>query len=556
MRKISCVRTCTCTVYVCAVLSPIDGVTYICTCTTMDEGWEPPFFATSTWILIITACALLLIYDYWCHQYLARLQIPAPKAKPFIGNTFDFIFCKDGIPGFHEKNFARHGKIFGFYTGWRAVLLAADVDFVRMLCIKEFSNFTNRKKQAIDNKPFDKALTALRDDHWKDVRGILSPTFSGSKMKLMAPLINSCLDPMIRKVAKHYEEGKSVQLKDIYGGYLIDAIGNSAFGLTLNSQETENDPFLIHAKDIFTPKLNLAVIVFLVAPFLAPILNYFNVSSFNRKTMDFFENIMEQAVELRKSGTERRVDFLQLMLDAHKKSELTAEDKAQATEEEKLEEEHRKGMSKKSLTMDELKAQGLTFFLAGFETSSTTLGFTSYLLATNPEVQDRLINEIDTIAPGRDHVTYENIAKMTYLDMVICETLRKYPPAIISAREAGREYKYQGFTIPEGMEVFFSIWQIHHDPELWEDPDKFDPERFTPERREKRHPCAYIPFGAGPRNCVGMRFAQLQIKMGLVRMLQNFRLETCPETEIPPVVGKFGFLTPPNGFKLSAVPRS
>ncbi|XP_038067741.1 cytochrome P450 3A29-like isoform X1 [Patiria miniata] len=520
------------------------------------EGWQPPLFSTSTWFLIITACVLLFVYDYWSHHYLARLGIPGGNAKPFIGNTLDFMGDKNGIQGYHEKAFARYGKIFGFYVGWRPVLLTADVDFVRMLCIKDFSNFNNRRKQVIDNKPFDKALSVLRDDHWKDVRVILSPTFSGSKMKLMAPLINGCLDPMIRKVAKHHEEGKSLQMKDIYGGYLIDAIGNCAFGLTLNSQETENDPFLFHAKDIFTQRLNLATFVMLFAPFLGPVLNYFNVSTFKRSTMDFFENIMDQAVELRRSGAERRIDFLQLMLDAHKKSDLTAEDKAQATEEEKLEEEHRKRMNNKSLTMDELKSQGLTFFLGGYETSSTTLGFASYLLATNPEVQDKLVNEIDTLAPGRDDLTYENITKMTYLDQVICETLRVYPPGVITSRETNRDYQYQGYTIPEGIEIFFSIWQIHHDPELWENPDKFDPDRFTPEQREKRHPCAWIPFGAGPRNCVGMRFALLQTKMGLVRMLQNFRLETCAETEIPPVLGTLGLLTPPNGIKLSAVPRS
>ncbi|XP_038069689.1 cytochrome P450 3A29-like [Patiria miniata] len=522
----------------------------------VGEGWQPPLFSTSTWLLIITACVLLFVYDYWSHHYLARLGIPGGSSKPFIGNTLDFFFNKEGIQGYHEKCFARYGKLFGFYLGWRPGVVTADVDLVRLLCIKDFASFTNRRRQPIDNKPFHKALPDLRDDHWKDVRGILSPTFSGSKMKLMAPLINDCLDPMIRKVAKHHEEGKSLQMKDIYGGYLIDAIGNCAFGLTLNSQETENDPFLFNAKDIFNFKFNFTIFVIVFLPFLAPVLNYFGATTFRRSTMNFFENIMDQAVELRRSGAERRLDFLQLMLDAHKKSDLTAEDKEQATEEEKLEEEHRKHMSKKSLTMDELKSQGLVFFLAGFETSSTTLGFASYLLATNPEVQDKLVNEIDTLAPGRDDVTYENITKMTYLDQVICETLRVYPPAILTAREASRDYQYQGYTIPEGMEIVISVWQIHHDPELWEDPDKFDPDRFTPEQREKRHPCAWIPFGAGPRNCIGMRFALLQTKMGLVRMLQNFRLETCEETEIPPVLGKFGFLAPANGFKLSAVPRS
>ncbi len=465
----------------------------------------------------------------------------------------DWMFNKNGIVGFHKTSFSKYGKVVGFYFGRLPAVLIADVDLVRRICIKDFSSFVNRRPSPIDNKPFHLALSVLRDDHWKDVRGILSPTFSGSKMKLMAPLINDCLDAMVRKVNKHHEEGKSIQCKDIYGGFLIDGIGSCAFGLSMNSQENDDDVFLKNAKDIFTMKFNLAIIVLIFASFLAPILNYFNIGTFSRKTMAYFENMMDQAIELRKSGNKKRVDFLQLMLDAE---EVTEEDEAQSTEEEKQEQAHREKTGKKSLTLDEIKSQGLIFFLAGFETSSTTLSLASYALATNSEVQDRLLAEIDEIAPRREDVTYENICKLTYLDWVISETLRVYPPAVLSAREASKDFTYGNFTIPKGTDVAFSIWIIHHDPEIWEDPEKFNPDRFSPENRENRHPCAWLPFGVGPRNCVGMRFALLQVKMGLLRMLQNFRLELCSETEVPPVLGKFGFLSPPNGVKLNAVPRS
>ncbi|XP_071804883.1 cytochrome P450 3A29-like [Asterias amurensis] len=518
-----------------------------------EDGWQPPLFSTSTWTLLLSAGILFLVYDWWCHQVLARNGIRGPWPKPYIGNTMDWMFNKTGIVGFHQTCLAKYGKVVGFYFGRNPTIMVADVDLVRRICIKDFSSFVNRKPSPLENKPFHLALSVLRDDHWKDVRGILSPTFSGSKMKVMAPLINNCLDTMVRKVNKHHEEGKSIQCKDIYGGFLIDGIGCCAFGLDLNSQENDDDTFLQNAKDIFKFKFNFAVLVLIFASFLSPILNYFNISSFSRKTMDYFENIMDQAIELRKTGNKKSVDFLQLMLDAE---ELSEADKAQSTEEEKQEHAHREKAGKRALTPDEIKSQGLIFFLAGFETSSTTLSLASYLLATNSEVQDRLIAEIDEIAPRAEDLTYEAITKLTYLDWFICETLRVYPPAVVSAREAGEDVKYDGFTIPKGTDVFFSIWLIHNDPEIWEEPEKFNPDRFSPENRENRHPCAWLPFGVGPRNCVGMRFALLQVKMGLVRMLQNFRLETCSETEIPPVLGKFGFLSPPNGVKLTAVPRS
>ncbi|XP_022103574.1 cytochrome P450 3A13-like isoform X2 [Acanthaster planci] len=415
------------------------------------------------------------------------------------------------------------------YMGAIPTVVIGDVEWVQQLCIKDFSSFVNLKPITVDSKPFHKSLPTLRDSHWKDVRGILSPTFSGSKMKLMAPIINDCLDPMIRKVTRLNQEGKGLEFKEVYSGFLIDAIGSTAFGLTLNSQENSDDPFLHNARDVIKFRFSIAFLVKMLAPILSPVVNFFNLTTFDRKTLKFFEDVLDHAIELKRAGTVKRVDFLQLMLNAQ---ERTEDDKAEATEEEKQEEEHRAKMSKKTLTADEIKSQGLIFFLAGFETSGTTLGFASYLLATNPEVQDKLVAEIDTLAPSRDDVTYENLTKLTYLEWVISETLRLYPPGFLTTREAGCEYKHKGYTIPKGVQVHFDVWHIHHDPEHWEDPDKFNPERFSPEQREKRHPCAFLPFGAGPRSCIGMRFALLQVKMALVRMLQNFHLETCEETEV------------------------
>ncbi|XP_022103622.1 cytochrome P450 3A5-like [Acanthaster planci] len=474
-----------------------------------EEGWQPPLFAASTWTLIIAAISLFFVYDYWRHHYLARIGIAGPKPKPFFGNFLEMIFHTNGVWGWYEDIIEKYGKVAGCYMGGSPIVIIGDVEWVRQLCIKDFASFVNRRSETIDNKPFHKSLTTLRDSHWKDVRGILSPTFSGSKMKLMAPIVNDCLDPMIRKVTRLNKEGKGLEFKEVYSGFLIDAIGNTAFGLTLNSQENSDDPFLHNARDIFKFRFSIAILVVLLAPILSPVVNFFNLTTFDRKTLKFFEDVLDHAVEVKRAGTAKRVDFLQLMLDAQ---ERTEDDKAEATEEEKQEEEHRAKMSKKTLTADEIKSQVPTCRLKGIIDDGK-----EYITCTVMYVMDnQCVNQL-----ARIHVLHSFA-----LHFLVQE---KSHFVLHNRKPISRHVLMNRFLFPQ---------------------------RFSPEQREKRHPCAYIPFGAGPRSCIAMRFALMQVKMALVRMLQNFRLETCEETEIPPVLSKFGSLTPAKGFRLAAVPRS
>lgn len=114
----------------------------------------------------------------------------------------------------------------------------------------------------------------------------------------------------------------------------------------------------------------------------------------------------------------------------------------------------------------------------------------------------------------------------------------------------------KGTLIPKGFSIWIPIYAIHHDPEIWEDPEEFRPERFSKENRAYIRPVSWLPFGDGPRSCIGMRLALMEIKFALVRMLQEFKFETCPETEIPPVLNtRSAFLSPPNGVKLQIVQR-
>ena len=170
--------------------------------------------------------------------------------------------------------------------------------------------------------------------------------------------------------------------------------------------------------------------------------------------------------------------------------------------------------------------------IAGYETTSTALSYVSYVLATHPDEQQKLQEHIDSHFDAEteyDMPSYDAVSQMDYLDMFIRETLRMYPIApVVISRQSTEDFHIKDFgTIPAGTRIAIDIYRLHFDPELWGpvDPHTFYPERFA----TKRHPMAWIPFGAGPRNCVGMRFALIELKMVLVRLLKTYSLVSCDQ---------------------------
>lgn len=216
-------------------------------------------------------------------------------------------------------------------------------------------------------------------------------------------------------------------------------------------------------------------------------------------------------------------------------------------------------VKRRLLTNEELVAQCLLFLLAGYETTSTTLAYIMYEMSVNPEAQKRLQEEIDELFPeNADNPSYDQIQKMEYLDMVWCETLRKYPLAsTVVARQCMESCTVNGIDIPKGMLVQANVWSVHYNQEHWvEDTQRFIPERFTEQRKSERHPLAWMPFGSGPRTCVGLRLAQLEGKMTIIRMLKKYSFVPSETQEIPIQCVEGATILPKDGVNVRAVMRS
>jgi len=292
--------------------------------------------------------------------------------------------------------------------------------------------------------------------------------------------------------------------------------------------------------------------------------NLFRMRIFDKDMMDFFTGILANALRARESSTEKRNDFLQLLVEV-RKGELKPEEDTSLDAFEKDAQLKGGGSSsssnKAALFTDNLTmAQSFVFFLAGFDTVGALVSFAAYLMAANPDIQERIYEEVKPFMDEKNgEIEYDDVGKLEYLDMFISEIMRRYPPANRLERRCVQQYKMPGsdLVLEPGQLVAISVQGIHLDPEYYPDPEKFDPERFTAENKAKRHASSYIPFGLGPRNCIGMRFALIESKVGIAYLAYYFRVEPTDKTPIPVTIDKeIGFNRPVANLEVKFVPRN
>ncbi|XP_056416274.1 cytochrome P450 3A4-like isoform X2 [Hyla sarda] len=437
--------------------------------------------------------------------------------------------------------FKKYGKIWGFYDGRQPVLAIMDPAIIKFILVKEcYTIFTNRRNFGL-NGPLKSAVSTATDEQWKRIRTVLSPTFTSGKLKQMFPIIKQYGDLLVKNIQKKVDNKEFVDMKNIFGSYSMDIVLSTSFSVNVDSLNNPNDPFVINGRKLFSFSFfNPLFLTTVLCPFLIPLLEKLNFCFLPLSVLDFFQDAIKRIKKNRNKGIHsERVDFLQLMVDAQSKDNNAGE------------ETH----GYKELTDSEILAQGLIFIMAGYETTSTTLMFLAYHLATHPDVQTKLQEEIDTFLPNKAPPTYEALTQMEYLDAVLNENLRFYPAAGRIERVCKTTTEINGVTIPKGVVTVIPAFVLHRNPEIWTDPEEFRPERFSKENRDTIDPYTFLPFGAGPRNCIGMRFALTNMKSVITLLLQNFSFRTCKDTPIPLEIDTTGFLKTKKPVILNLVPR-
>ncbi len=270
-----------------------------------------------------------------------------------------------------RANAKEYGKTYGTFEGRRPVLVTRDPELMKQIFVKDHPNFINHASTGLGNKITKRFLSTARDDHWKALRSTVSPTFSTGKLRLMTKQINKCAKALVENLQQEANKGESFEVKDYAGSYTMDVIASTAFGLQIDSQKDKDNTFVQMAKktfdfDVFNP----AFIFLFLFPFLLPILNFFKieVELIPRDVLKFFADVTDQTIKAREESGEDHNDFMSLMMNAHK--EKQEDDKEHDAE---FQEAYGSTV-KRGLTKDEVVAQAILFFLAGWFIQFFSLG--------------------------------------------------------------------------------------------------------------------------------------------------------------------------------------
>ncbi|KAK5899238.1 hypothetical protein CesoFtcFv8_008737 [Champsocephalus esox] len=495
------------------------------------------YFSTETWTLLVAFITLTVVYVCWPFTTFKKMGVPGPTPIPFFGTMLAY---KKGFTVFDENCFKKYGKTWGIFDGRQPVLCITDPAMIKTVLIKEcYSLFTNRRNFRLNGELYD-AVSIAEDDQWRRIRSVLSPSFTSGRLKEMFSIMKHHSANLLSSMKKKADKDEPLEMKEFFGPYSMDVVTSTAFSVDIDSLNNPSDPFVTNIKkmlkfDFFNP-------VFLIVaffPFMGPIFEKLNFAFFPASVTDFFYAALQKIKTGREQSKQKsRVDFLQLMIDSQKTHDSS-----------KVEEN-------KGLSDHEILSQAMIFLFAGYETSSSSLSFLAYNLAINPHIMKRLQEEVDSTFPNKGPVEYQALMEMEYLDGVINESLRLYPIAPRLERVAKATVEINGLVIPKYMVVIVPTWTLHRDPDLWPEPEEFKPERFSKENKGSIDPYTYMPFGAGPRNCIGMRFALVMMRLALVEILQRYSFSVCKETEIPLEMDIQGLLMPKRPIQLKLEARS
>ncbi|XP_036144421.1 cytochrome P450 9e2-like isoform X2 [Monomorium pharaonis] len=467
------------------------------------------------WLILLSIVigAFSIYYLLKNFNFFKRHGVIHVPPLPMFGIVISAIFRRIPFADFLIKiyNFYPDAKYFGIYLINNPTFLVRDPELIKSILVKDFEAFQNRRGFSDLSDPlFAKNLFSLRGEEWRNVRTLLSPSFTSSKMKMMFTLMSECAEEFTKFLLTLPEDKCEIDIKDAFSKYMNDVIATCAFGIKTNSMKDPTNKFYVYGKESsnFLRGRSLKFIFLTSFPSLGRI---FNIKLVDDKIMNFFKDIVKTTIATRDAEHITRPDMLQLMMDIRGK------------------EGHRE------LDIDEMTAQAFLFFFGGFDTSSIVMSFAAHEIAVNPKVQTKLHQEIDKVLEeSNGELSYESINRLEYLDAVISEALRLYPAAYFLDRQ---------------------FIAIHRDKKYYNDPEKFCPDRFLNNRKNQNSSLHaspyYMPFGLGPRMCIANRFALLVLKVLLFYLLARCELKPCAKTTFPMKFAKSLALMPENGFWLN-----
>ncbi|EAT39031.1 AAEL009124-PA [Aedes aegypti] len=412
------------------------------------------------------------------------------------------------------KELKGKGPVGGMFFFINPVALAMDLDLIKSVLVKDFQYFHDRSVYYNEkDDPLSAHLFTMEGAKWKNLRAKLTPTFTSGKMKMMYPTIIGVADEFQKLMKSEVSSNAEIEMKEILARFTTDVIGTCAFGLECNSLHDPDAKFRAMGRKIFS-FANGRFLKAVIAQQFRSLARSLHIALVDKEVSDFFLGAVRDTIKYREENKIERNDFMSLLM--------------------KLKDDGNTGNTE-TLTVEEIAAQAFVFFLAGFETSSTAMSYCLYELAQNSDLQNKARKSVMDSIKKHGSLTYEAMQDMQYIDQCINESLRKYPPASTLTRSVSKDYKLpnSNVVLQQGSTLIVPVYALHHDAEYYPDPEKYNPDRFTPEEVAKRNPYCFLPFGEGPRICIGMRFGMMQARVGLAYLLRDFSFTLSSKTPVP-----------------------
>ncbi|ODM88764.1 Cytochrome P450 9e2 [Orchesella cincta] len=426
------------------------------------------------------------------------------------------------------------------------IILLKDLDLIKKAFIKDFDYFTDRR----DFFTVSEKISFKQTSWHAERRGVekcatnCQSYFYHRENKRMMVHFNGVGQQWVKMLAEKARDSPTgsakIDVLSTVNQYTLEVIGNSVFGMRTGTIQDPNSIFAQKAGRIANMDRITDIIKLNLSPRYPQIFKMLGIEVFDKDAVQFFNDILRQSLEARLRGDVKQNDFQQLLIEA-RKGELKAlgSDDLDSFEKEAEIRDNNSNtkLSDKSkiLTDEVIIAQGVVFFLAGFTAVSNFISFAAYSLALHQDIQDKLREEVGRVVKEDGTLDYDDLAQLTYLDMVANEVLRKFPGAARLDRVCMKDYRdpETGLFVPKNTAVVIPVHAIHNDKRYYENPEKFDPEHFTPEKKAERSPYSYLPFGQGPRNCIGKRFAIIESQAAIANLVHNFRIDPTEKTPVP-----------------------
>ncbi|CAH1155149.1 unnamed protein product [Phaedon cochleariae] len=516
-------------------------------------------------VILLLTSILLYIYVYIFKPLCYWKELGVDQDDPWellksVLLTFYSVIWKreDPLVSVRSRYSKFPGKrYYGIYELTSPGLMLRDPDLVSQMLVTDYVHFNDHRVLIHDDLDplFTKCIFALKGEEWQKIRKTVTPSSTSSKIKTQV----DTLSEYSQKFAEHHlrPDGEivEIEMRDVTTRFCNDVSAKLSFGISIDSFAEPDNEFwrMCHrAVDTISMRKVLSFTVYLIAPKLV---KFLKMKIVDNEADSFFRQVISETMKIREEERQNGVngsDLIHLLLEGRNRAKLNHGKVAKG--------------SYKSYNADwsniEIIAQAFFFHFASCAPAPTLLSFMAYEIAVNPDVQDKLRREVyDIHDTCGGKLTYACTNQMEYMDMVVHETMRKWPSVIEVDRICSKDYTIEPVLpgekpvhVKRGSRIIAPIYSLQHDPKYYPDPEKFDPERWNEQNKRNIKPNTFTPFGFGSRTCMGGKFSVLQAKILYYHVLLRFEIVPVEATKVPLEVAKIPRLNAAGGLWLGLKP--